>query len=107
MHLWLDQWLNLGLRCPDHDPRRRLRRFSSLGGGHDPAGGAGLDEAIAVGGIAAAGAQRPGLRRQALAQAVGIGRRAPFAERTQCYTYPEKIKIGRDPGGAKRAGRSN
>jgi hypothetical protein len=34
-------------------------------------------------------------------------RRAPFAERTQCYTYPEKIKIGRDPGGAKRAGRSN
>ena len=32
---------------------------------------------------------------------------APFAERTQCYTDPVKIKIYRDPGGTKRAGRSN
>jgi hypothetical protein len=32
---------------------------------------------------------------------------APLAERTQCYTDPVKIKIGRDPGGTKRAERSN
>jgi hypothetical protein len=25
---------------------------------------------------------------------------APFAERTQCYTDPVKIEIGRDPGRA-------
>jgi len=34
-------------------------------------------------------------------------RRAPFAERIQCYADPVKIKIGRDPGGTKRAERSN
>ena len=32
---------------------------------------------------------------------------APFAERTQCYTDPVKIKIGRAPGGTRRAKRSN
>jgi len=35
-------------------------RFRSLSGGPDPAGGAGLDEAIAEGGFPATGAQRPG-----------------------------------------------
>jgi hypothetical protein len=29
-------------------------------------------------------------------------RRGPFAERTQCYTAPAKIKISSDPGGTKR-----
>ena len=28
---------------------------------------------------------------------------APFAERTQCYTDPVKIKIGRDPGGGGKS----
>jgi hypothetical protein len=32
---------------------------------------------------------------------------APFAERTQCYTDPEQIKIGRGPGGTKRDVRLN
>ena len=66
-------------------------RFPSFGQSHDPAGGAGLDKAIAEDRVLAARSKRVRLLRQASAQRVGVGRGAPHhlqrrgAEREGCW----------------------